>query len=133
MKIFKKSLFIDILKNSLKLEEQTGVLQIVKALPPATYDFKISAKIDSGIHSEADVSLIIDHIVVCDAKNSKFQYSQIVKHVAEGSTGEIFAPATPADKCVYKIAHQEPKGGMNSDFCLSFSLKRLRVNFIRYS
>ncbi|XP_065201794.1 uncharacterized protein LOC135832464 [Planococcus citri] len=98
------------LNNTLKVEEQTGVLEITKALTPGTYNFKISAKIDTGIHGEADVILVVDHIVVCNAKNPKFPYSQLIKHIAEGTTGEIISSATSDDKCVYKITSQKPEG-----------------------
>lgn len=105
------NVFLEPLKSSLKINPQTGVLYIVKSLKPGVYKFKISAKVDDNLHAESDVVMTISHLAVCDSKESKFQWSQLIKHFPEGKTGEVMNGLQPVDKCVYEILWQKPEGG----------------------
>lgn len=116
------------MKNLLKIDELSGKLEKTQSLKPGQYNFKISAKISTEIHTEAVVCLIVSHAVVCDSGKPKFPYAQVIRRFPEGKTGEVLEPmAKLDDKCVYKITSQEPQGG-NVNFFFGCSQNRLGID-----
>lgn len=98
----------------MEINKNSGILSNYKHLEANLYKIKICAETsDKKYTAETEVSLIVEHVVVCDSKQINFAYSLFIARIPEGQPADnVVKPANALENCFYDISSQNPQGGM---------------------